>query len=122
MQMQCGTCTILLTTCHLPCKPRDDLSEDEAVALVAKGIRSGVFNDLGSGSNIDICVIRKDGVDYRRNLEFLQGKTYTRQHPVQFPPGTARASLSRLLRLCVGCWVWHLVRSLLAPPSYLLQC
>ena len=51
---------------------RDDMSEEEAVALVAKAIRAGIFNDLGSGSNVDVCIIRKDGVDYRRNMEFLQ--------------------------------------------------
>jgi hypothetical protein len=48
------------------------MSEDDAVALVAKAIRAGIFNDLGSGSNVDVCIIRKDGVDYRRNMEFLQ--------------------------------------------------
>ena len=42
------------------------------MALVAKAIRAGIFNDLGSGSNVDVCIIRKDGVDYRRNMEFLQ--------------------------------------------------
>lgn len=68
---------------------RDDLSEEEAVALVAKAIRAGIFNDLGSGSNVDVCIIRKDGVDYRRNMEFLQDKTYARVKPVQHPPGTA---------------------------------
>lgn len=56
-------------TCGIP---RDDMSEEEAVALVAKAIRAGIFNDLGSGSNVDVCIIRKDGVDYRRNTEFLQ--------------------------------------------------
>ena len=39
---------------------------------MAKAIRAGIFNDLGSGSNVDVCIIRKDGVDYRRNMEFLQ--------------------------------------------------
>lgn len=48
------------------------MGEEEAVALVAKAIRAGIFNDLGSGSNVDVCIIRKDGVDYRRNMEFLQ--------------------------------------------------
>jgi hypothetical protein len=52
--------------------------------------RSGIFNDLGSGSNVDICVITKDGAEYLRNYEFLQAKTYTRQHPVTYAPGTAR--------------------------------
>ena len=34
--------------------------------------RSGVFNDLGSGSNVDLCVISKEGVEYKRNYELLQ--------------------------------------------------
>lgn len=34
--------------------------------------RSGVFNDLGSGSNVDLCVITKEGVEYKRNYELLQ--------------------------------------------------
>jgi hypothetical protein len=38
---------------------KDNLTEDEAKALVCKAIRAGIFNDLGSGSNVDICIIRK---------------------------------------------------------------
>jgi 20S proteasome subunit beta 2 len=71
---------------------KDDMTREEAVALVAAAIRSGVYNDLGSGSNIDVCVITKEGVDYQRNLEFLQDKTYARQHPQTFAPGTTRES------------------------------
>lgn len=52
--------------------------------------RSGVYNDLGSGSNVDICVITLEGVDYMRNHQYLQGKTYQRQFPQKFAPGTAR--------------------------------
>mmetsp|Transcript_20606 Transcript_20606/g.44764 ORF Transcript_20606/g.44764 Transcript_20606/m.44764 type:complete len:293 (-) Transcript_20606:182-1060(-) len=40
---------------------RDDLSEEEAVKLVQRAILAGIFNDLGSGSNVDTCVIRTDG-------------------------------------------------------------
>lgn len=39
---------------------------DEAVKLVRDAIAAGIFNDLGSGSNVDICVITKDKVDYLR--------------------------------------------------------
>lgn len=39
---------------------------------MARAIRSGVMNDLGSGSNIDLCIITKDGAQYLRNHEFLQ--------------------------------------------------
>ncbi|KAF6252229.1 nucleophile aminohydrolase [Scenedesmus sp. NREL 46B-D3] len=50
---------------------------------------AGVYNDLGSGSNIDLCIISGAGVEYLRNHEYLQGKTYTRQFPVKYAPGTA---------------------------------
>lgn len=40
---------------------REDMSEAEAVELVKEAILAGVFNDLGSGSNVDITVIRKGG-------------------------------------------------------------
>lgn len=40
---------------------RDDLEEEEAVRLVQRAILAGIFNDLGSGSNVDTCVIRTDG-------------------------------------------------------------
>jgi len=33
---------------------------------VTDAICAGVFNDLGSGSNVDVCVITKDKVDYVR--------------------------------------------------------
>ncbi len=51
-----------------------------------------MYNDLGSGSNVDLCVITKDGADYLRNYEFLMGKTYERVFPVIYPPGTTRES------------------------------
>lgn len=39
----------------------EDMTEEEAVALVKRAILAGIFNDLGSGSNVDTCVIRMDG-------------------------------------------------------------
>jgi len=47
---------------------KEDMDENEAVELVQRAIGAGIFNDLGSGSNCDVCVIRTDqSVDYRRN-------------------------------------------------------
>ncbi|CAB9497749.1 beta type-7 [Seminavis robusta] len=44
-----------------------DMEEADAVTLVQRAITAGIFNDLGSGSNCDICVIKNDGaVDYQR--------------------------------------------------------
>lgn len=79
------TCALLVTHPH-----QDDMTKEEAMALVARGIRSGVMNDLGSGSNIDLAIITKEGTEYLRNYEFLQDKTYARIHPVVYPKGTAR--------------------------------
>jgi len=47
---------------------KEDMTEAEAVQLVQRSIGAGIFNDLGSGSNCDVCVLRMDGTkDYRRN-------------------------------------------------------
>lgn len=49
---------------------KDNMTEEEAVHLVRDAIRAGIFNDLGSGSNVDIKVIRLDGsTEYHRNYE-----------------------------------------------------
>lgn len=39
---------------------KPNLTQDEAKNLVIKAISAGIFNDLGSGSNCDVCVIEKD--------------------------------------------------------------
>ena len=45
---------------------KPDLSEEEGKELVADAIRAGIFNDLGSGSNVDLVVITKDKVENLR--------------------------------------------------------
>lgn len=39
--------------------PIFSLQKDEGISLVVEAICSGIFNDLGSGSNVDVCVITK---------------------------------------------------------------
>lgn len=48
---------------------KENMTRKEAIDLVARAIRSGVFNDLGSGSNVDVCVITKSGTETLRNYE-----------------------------------------------------
>jgi len=45
---------------------KENMEEEEAKDLVAQAIEAGIFNDLGSGSNVDVCVIKKDKTDYIR--------------------------------------------------------
>eukprot|EP00611_Tribonema_gayanum_P010811 TRINITY_DN2092_c0_g1_i1.p1 TRINITY_DN2092_c0_g1~~TRINITY_DN2092_c0_g1_i1.p1 ORF type:complete len:110 (+),score=31.12 TRINITY_DN2092_c0_g1_i1:3735-4064(+) len=40
--------------------------------LVCLAIAAGIDNDLGSGSNIDLCIIRKNAVEYHRSYQQLQ--------------------------------------------------
>lgn len=40
---------------------REDLEEAEAIELVKQAIHAGIFNDLGSGSNVDVTLIRTSG-------------------------------------------------------------
>lgn len=67
---------------------KDDMSLEEAKQLVQDAIHSGIFNDLGSGSSCDLCVITKDGTDFirghskpnerlpgRREYHFAKGAT-----------------------------------------------
>lgn len=46
---------------------RNKLTKDEAVALCSEAIQAGIFNDLGSGSNVDVCVITSEKATLLRN-------------------------------------------------------
>ena len=59
---------------------RDKLSRAEAEELVTQAIMSGIYNDLGSGSNVDLCVIPVEGdTEILRNHKKLFGKLYERK-------------------------------------------
>lgn len=45
---------------------KPNMEKAEAMKLVRDAIAGGIFNDLGSGSNVDLCVITKDKVEYLR--------------------------------------------------------
>ena len=71
---------------------RENLSREDACALVARAIKAGIFNDLGSGSNVDLCVITASGREYLRNWETPNERTYTRAKGFVFPRGTTQLS------------------------------
>lgn len=43
------------------------LTREDAVKLCSDAILAGIWNDLGSGSNVDVCVIEKDRTRLLRN-------------------------------------------------------
>ena len=51
---------------------QDGLDQEKAVNLVRASIQSGVDNDLGSGSNVDITVIKSGSVErFRSRSNFI---------------------------------------------------
>jgi 20S proteasome subunit beta 2 len=73
----------------------EDMDEASAIALVRDAIRAGIFNDLGSGSNVDVSVIRRNGeVERMRTYENAAGDAadYKAQYPrpakLDIPKGT----------------------------------
>lgn len=53
---------------------KPDMTEEQGMKLVRDGIAAGIFNDLGSGSNVDLCIIRKGSTKYLRNYELSNQK------------------------------------------------
>jgi len=46
---------------------KSKLTREEAIQLAADAIQAGIFNDLGSGSNVDVCVITEEKTTLMRN-------------------------------------------------------
>ncbi|KAG5264907.1 hypothetical protein AALO_G00259330 [Alosa alosa] len=59
----------------------------DAKTLVRDAIHAGIMSDLGSGNNIDICVISRKGVDYIRPFQESQFKD-KRQRKYKYKAGT----------------------------------
>ncbi|KPP74772.1 hypothetical protein Z043_106043 [Scleropages formosus] len=66
-------------------KPNMELKE--AKTLVRDAIAAGIFCDLGSGSNVDLCVITKAGVEYLRGYDQPAQKG-RKQGEYKYKPGT----------------------------------
>jgi 20S proteasome subunit beta 2 len=46
---------------------KSGLNKDDAIKLCADAIQAGIWNDLGSGSNVDVCVITAEKTTLLRN-------------------------------------------------------
>lgn len=68
-------------------KFREGMEREEGISLVAEAICSGIFNDLGSGSNVDVCVITKGKTDYLRNHQLPNPRTYVSSRGYSFAKG-----------------------------------
>lgn len=71
----------------------EGMTREEAEALVTRAILSGITNDLGSGSNVDLCTIDQSGAVYQRNVKVPdESKTgFKPIFPIVFKPGGPRS-------------------------------
>ncbi|ORY32298.1 putative proteasome subunit, beta type, 7 [Naematelia encephala] len=79
---------------------KENLTRAEAIALVARAIRSGIFNDLGSGSNVDVAVITKAGTEMLRNYE-MPNERGVKSRNYKFRRGTTAFSKEYIRDLIV---------------------
>nr|ANM86167.1 proteasome subunit beta type-7-B [Stygiella incarcerata] len=68
----------------------DGMGRDQAIKLARDAIRAGIFNDLGSGSNVDICVIERGHTEMMRNYETPNPRRYRMPGGYEIPVGTTR--------------------------------
>jgi 20S proteasome subunit beta 2 len=67
---------------------RPNMSGQDAIALISDAIRAGILNDLGSGSNIDLCIITKDKVATVLGAERIARPDGPRTHTFVYKKGT----------------------------------
>lgn len=67
---------------------KDDMTIEEGKALCADAVRAGIFHDLGSGSNVDVCVITKDKAEHIRGYDKPNERLFRAPQPVTFVKGT----------------------------------
>ena len=66
---------------------KQNMTRDEAVKLAAEAIKAGIFNDLGSGSNVDVCVITNEKTTLMRNY-ITPNQREQKQRSYKFQRGT----------------------------------
>ncbi|XP_043995143.1 proteasome subunit beta type-7-like [Gambusia affinis] len=77
---------------------KHNLELEEAKELVRASIHAGIMSDLGSGNNIDICVITKKGVDYIRPYQESEYKD-DRKMKYKYRPGTTKVLTEKVVPL-----------------------
>ncbi|QQK42473.1 Proteasome beta subunit, C-terminal [Penicillium digitatum] len=65
-----------------------NLDRQGAIDICAEAIKAGIFNDLGSGSNVDVCVIEKDQPTQLLRNYMKPNERPQKERNYRFPRGT----------------------------------
>jgi 20S proteasome subunit beta 2 len=66
---------------------KSELSREDAITLCANAIEAGIWNDLGSGSNVDVAVITNEKTTLMRNYK-TPNTRQPKQRNYRFAKGT----------------------------------
>lgn len=79
---------------------KEDITKDEAIKLASDAIQAGIWNDLGSGSNVDVCVMEvgKDA-QYLRNY-ITPNIREEKQKNYKFARGTTAILKESVYNIC----------------------
>lgn len=67
---------------------KPNLDKQGAIDLAAEAIKAGIFNDLGSGSNVDVCVIQQDKPTQMLRNYLRPNDRGQKERNYRFPRGT----------------------------------
>eukprot|EP00842_Homolaphlyctis_polyrhiza_P002705 jgi/Hompol1/3435/HPOL_003255-RA len=79
-------------------KWKANMTRDEAVEIVKDAIEAGIFNDLGSGSNVDVTVITQNNVEYIRGYR-KPNERGVKEQSYRFPRGTTKTTSASIHKL-----------------------
>lgn len=77
---------------------KDDLSREEAITLVRKAVRAGIYNDPYSGTHVDVCVITKNSTETYIPDDAPVERVYPKQI-IKFAPGTTKVDKEDIRKL-----------------------
>ncbi|KAH0542947.1 proteasome core particle subunit beta 2 [Glutinoglossum americanum] len=84
---------------------KSNIDREGAIKLAADAIQAGIFNDLGSGSNVDVCVITKEKTTLMRNY-IRPNERERKQRSYVFKRGTTAVLREKVVeRVDIGKYV-----------------
>uniref|UniRef100_A0A7S3ED16 Proteasome subunit beta n=1 Tax=Rhodosorus marinus TaxID=101924 RepID=A0A7S3ED16_9RHOD len=66
-------------------KYKDDMTLEEGKQIVYEAISAGIFNDMGSGGNVNLCVITKDKTEMLEGYAKENMRPWRKSTPYAFP-------------------------------------
>lgn len=84
------------------------LTRDQAIELVCEAIEAGIWNDLGSGSNVDVCVVEKGKSQMMRNYRTPNVRS-SKQLRYTPKPGSTAVKKTDVWSLVRHTMPWHSV-------------